>query len=470
MPVTIVGLGPGDPSYLTAAAAEALSGGKKIILRTFRCPAAGYLEEHGIKYTTLDPIYEQAEDFDELEQKAAEYILEQAAGSDIIYAVPGSGADGDGTVERLMQAAAVKIIPGVSIQTHALAAAGSAPAGVAAIPASMLTGANYSPRLPLLVLSLDDPLQASQVKLTLLQEYSDGHAAILINGETADKIRLYELDRQHGYSHETHLLVMPKEPGESYDYRDMLDIFRLLRSPEGCPWDRKQTHESLKRSLLEESAELLDAIDAGNTDEMMDELGDVLLQVVFHSCIEEERGVFSMADVIDNLCRKLVLRHPHVFGDEQCETAEDVTKKWDEIKKEKSGESDSEIMARVPKHLSAVMRADKVQSRAAKVGFDWPDAGGAIEKLKEEIGEVLSDYENGLETAASELGNVMFAAINALRLLGRDSETVLNETTSKFVARFAFMERKAAEMGRNLSEMTLDEMENLWQKAKERKQ
>lgn len=255
-----------------------------------------------------------------------------------------------------------------------------------------------------------------------------------------------------------------------------------LRSDEGCPWDREQTHDSLKRYVIEEAYELLEAIEAEDDEALVDELGDVLLQVVFHAQIAAEENRFTMADVIEALRQKLIRRHPHVFGDAEAEDAKEVVRTWAEVKRQeraanasRDGEPRS-LLASVPRSLPALMEAEQVQRRAAQVDFQWDDISGAWAKVNEELDELQRAAQSmaapAADTAASqaavadELGDVLFAVVNVARYLGVDAEQSLRETSGKFRRRFAHIEARARETGRALEEMTLEEMDALWDEAK----
>ncbi len=255
---------------------------------------------------------------------------------------------------------------------------------------------------------------------------------------------------------------------DRYSFEDLLEIMRILRSGEGCPWDREQTHESLKKYLIEETYEVLEAIDLKDRDKLVEELGDLLLQIVFHARIAEEAGMFSMDDVITGICRKMVLRHTHVFGDAKAETAEDVVNNWEAIKKkEKGAKSQTEVLKSVPANLPALMRSYKVQQKAAQVGFDWDNIEDVFSKVIEEINELRDVYKSkNVARITEEVGDVFFALVNLSRFLGTQPELALNATTNKFIARFEFMEKESREAGRKLEEMTLAEMDELWNKAK----
>ena len=253
---------------------------------------------------------------------------------------------------------------------------------------------------------------------------------------------------------------------ESYNVDDLRTIMEILRSDEGCPWDREQNHVSVRKNFLEETYEVLEAIDSGDTELLKEELGDVLMQVVFHARMEEEIGSFNLDDVADGVCKKLILRHPHVFGDVQVENADEVLKNWDAIKKkEKHQESFTETLQNVPKVLPALMRAEKVQKRAADVGFDWENARAAFYKISEEAEELSRAVEDG-GGVEEEAGDLLFAVVNVLRLLKLDPEIALNRATDKFTARFAEMERLILADGKSLAEMTLADMDAYWDRVK----
>ncbi len=253
---------------------------------------------------------------------------------------------------------------------------------------------------------------------------------------------------------------------ENYGLEDLLAIMALLRSEDGCPWDKVQTHQSIRRDLLEEAYETADAIDSGDTANLREELGDLLLQVVFHARIEQERGSFDFDDVCDGICKKLIHRHPHVFGKLELDTPEQVLATWDEVKRqEKDQRSSGEAMASVARAMPALWRAEKVQKKARKDGFDWPDWHGARDKLTEELGELDEAIAAG-ERVEEELGDVLAATVNLARLLKIDPEKALTGSTDRFVRRYERMEAMAAQNGQALSQLTLDRQEALWQQAK----
>lgn len=253
-----------------------------------------------------------------------------------------------------------------------------------------------------------------------------------------------------------------------YNFYDLVNIMSILRSPEGCPWDREQTHKSIRRDFLEECYEAIEAIDTDNRDLLLEELGDVLLQVVFHSQIESEAGGFTADDVCDGICKKLIIRHPHVFGDVNAEDSETVLKNWDAIKMQtKSQKSHSEVMHSVSPALPALIRADKIQGKAKKIGFDFPDALAALDKLSEEVAELKAAIEVGNnEETQAELGDVLFSAVNVGRLLKIDSEKALSDTSERFISRFEGMEQLCKEQGLDINSLSISELDKLWEQVK----
>ena len=251
-----------------------------------------------------------------------------------------------------------------------------------------------------------------------------------------------------------------------YDYNDLLEIIRLLRSPEGCPWDKAQTHESIRRGLLEEAYEAAEAIDARDTDLLKEELGDVLMQVVFHADIEKDAGRFDMDDVCDGVVKKLLFRHPHVFGAAHEDSPESVLVSWDKLKRQEKGQkTTADALDAVARSLPGLWRAEKLQKKAADAGFDWHDVQGALDKLDEETAELRQAVaENG--DVSGELGDVLFAAVKVGRFCGVDPEEAITLTCEKFIRRFRAMEQAALAQGRELDTLTLDEMTALWNKAK----
>lgn len=257
----------------------------------------------------------------------------------------------------------------------------------------------------------------------------------------------------------------------AYGVEDLADIVRILRSDNGCPWDREQDHKSIRRDFLEETYEVIEAINKEDTELLKEELGDVLLQVVFHSQIEREKGSFDLSEVADGVCKKMIERHPHVFGDISVETSEEVLQNWDIIKKRtKKQKTQTESMLSIPREFPALMRADKVQHKAAKSGFDWDEASGAFLKIDEELAELKEAVNSGDKANIfEELGDLLFSVVNVSRFIGVDSEEALTASTDKFINRFSEVERLAAEKGIDMKNTELSELDKLWDIAKNSK-
>ncbi len=255
---------------------------------------------------------------------------------------------------------------------------------------------------------------------------------------------------------------------EKYTYEDLLEIMRILRCPEGCVWDREQDHKSIRRSFIEETYEAVEAIDNDDPVLLQEELGDVLLQVVFHAQIEAEAGRFTMDDVADGICKKMIYRHPHVFGSVEVKNSDEVLTNWDALKqKEKHQKSTTETLESVARSLPGLIRAEKVQHKAAKVGFDWDEVSGALDKVREETAEVARAID-GDGDPSEELGDLLFAAVNVARFLKTDPEEAISRTTDKFIRRFAQVEQAARDAGKDLADMSLAEMDALWDAAKQK--
>lgn len=254
----------------------------------------------------------------------------------------------------------------------------------------------------------------------------------------------------------------------SYNFNDLIEIVKILRSPNGCPWDREQTHKSIRSDLIEETYEVIEAIDTDDLELLKEELGDLLLQVAFHSEIESEKATFTIDDVCDGICKKLIIRHPHVFGDVNAETTDEVLNNWDAIKMQtKSQNTQTQAILSVSKALPSLMRSTKIQKKAAKVGFDWNSVDGAFDKLCEEVQELKIAIENDdKENQREELGDVLFSAVNVARFLNIDSEHALYDACDKFTNRFSAVEELALKRGIDMKTATLEELDSLWDEVK----
>ncbi|MBP9989643.1 MAG: nucleoside triphosphate pyrophosphohydrolase [Ruminococcus sp.] len=257
---------------------------------------------------------------------------------------------------------------------------------------------------------------------------------------------------------------------DKYNFYDLVKIMKALRAEGGCAWDRAQTHESIKKNLIEETYETIEAINKKNPEMLCEELGDMLMQVVFHAEMEDEIGNFDIDDVADGNCKKLIERHPHVFGEIKADTVDDVLTTWDAVKRKTKGQkTTSQAIDSVPRELPALMRADKIQSKASKAGFDWDEVGGALDKLNEEIKELREAVShNDKDEINEELGDVLFSVVNVSRFVDIDAEESLTASTDKFVSRFKKVEQMAAERNIDMKTAGLDELDALWDEAKKK--
>ena len=263
-------------------------------------------------------------------------------------------------------------------------------------------------------------------------------------------------------------VYIPKNLDNKKDVHDLVNLIRTLRSEDGCPWDREQTHESIKNQLLEECYEVMDAIEKDDIDLLIEELGDVLLHVIFHAVIGEEDGYFNLSEVVDGVCNKMIYRHPHVFSNAMADTSEDVLKNWDDIKsQEKKFNTISEEIDAIANALPALLKAHKVQKKAARVGFDFENALEAAAKVQEELNEILNEYNsNNMERIIDEVGDLLFACVNLARLLKVDEEEALNKASKKFARRFKYVEDKVLQNNKSMKDVSIDELNKFWDEAK----
>ncbi|MNI34353.1 Nucleoside triphosphate pyrophosphohydrolase [compost metagenome] len=468
---------------------------KQRYVRTKDHPVVTWLEETGVTFSSFDEVYESKDDFPSVYMEIAERLIAFAGsasdGEEILYAVPGHPMVAEATVKLLrekcpLEGIGLNVIGGESFLDEAFVRLGFDPIeGFKLLDASEITAERLDPRLHTLIGQVYDEFTASDVKLSLMDIYPDdypvivGHALGVDELEQIVPVPLYELDRVQGYGNLS-LVYIPASSDDSLRIRSfqrLHEIVTILRSPEGCPWDREQTHQSIRKNLIEETYEVLETIDEDDPDHMREELGDLLLQIMLHSQMEEELGTFTAYDVIQELNEKLLYRHPHVFGDLSAEDAEAALKNWDAMKaeeKRRKGIQPEKLSALsgVPRDLPALMKAYKLQKKAAKVGFDWDSIEGVWSKLSEEIAELKDavSKEATLEEQTLELGDVLFSVVNAARYIGIDPEEALSMTIAKFIRRFSYVEEKLREVGKTPKDSTLHEMDELWDaaKAKER--
>lgn len=488
----IVGLGPGSADGITVGTLDRLQSARTLLVRTAQHPAAAELAASGLAFDTFDYLYEQCADFQEVYKEIAEIVVKAASEGPVVYAVPGHPMVGEESVRQVIKLATEanitwEVIPAMSFLDPVQTSLGiDFSTGFKLIDGLGLAGPEISPecrpdpRIPNLIMQVYNTLIASEVKLSLMLYYPNEYiikvvrAAGIAGQERLVEIPLFELDRLDWIDHLTSVYIPPY--GESaamvsrFPVDPLVDIMERLRDVDGCPWDREQTHESLKKYLVEETYETLDAIDEGNMYKVCEELGDLLLQIAFHAQIAREDGFFDMNDIIEAISQKLVRRHPHVFGRVKVRGSEEVSVNWEEIKKgelEEKGETRQSLLDGIPRNLPALMKADKIQHKAAKVGFDWPDYNGALDKIYEEIAELKEALAGGEQKSIfAETGDLLFAVVNLARLLKVNPEEALGATIRKFKERFMYMEKQALRARVDLGKMDLKELDKLWEEAK----
>lgn len=477
MPICIVGLGPGPKGYLTKQAEQALLNADCCYVQTAQHPAVESVKELGVEYQSLDALYEQAEDFDGLNKTMAEKVLEQANKKRVLFAVTGEASQGQSAVKAVVNLAeekkmTVKILPGIGVAAAAMAEAGLCSENGIQTQYGAVDLLRVDCDKAQVICDLDDTMKASEAKIALMELYPEDWQVAIVKAD-AEKMShvwcaLYEMDR-HSYD-ATSCVVVPAlsfEKRTRYVYADLQRIVNILRAPDGCPWDAEQTHFSLKSAMLEEACEAIAAVDEGDTEHLCEELGDVLLQTAMHAEIAQEQMEFTAIDMISGICQKLIRRHPHVFGEVTVSGTGEVLQNWEEIKKTERGHEPTRyLLDGVGEGMPALIRAQKLQKKAKTVGFDWQTAAPAIQKVQEECQELIGAQEEGELRTEEEAGDLLFAAVNAVRLSGVHAETALMSACEKFVRRFTQMEKLAEETGQKLQGKTLEELDLLWEKVK----
>jgi tetrapyrrole methylase family protein/MazG family protein len=465
--VTVVGLGPGGPDLVTAATASAIETVSVRFLRTSRHPAASVVGQA----TSFDHLYDAAATLEEVYAAIVEALVEAAAvHGRVLYAVPGSPAVAERTVALLRADPRVEVdvVPALSCLDLAWARLGVDPlaTGPRIVDGRRFAVEAAGERGPLLVLQCDQPNVLSDIKLSV-----DGGAAVTVLhhlglvDEAIFEVEWDELDRAVTPDHLTSLWVPTVAVPVARELVRFAELVRTLR--ERCPWDREQTHQTLTRHLLEETYEVLEAVEGlgqgpdGGWRHLEEELGDLLFQVYFHATLATEEGQFTLADVARTIHDKLVHRHPHVFGNVEARTADAVVTNWEQIKRSEKGRAS--IMDGIPGALPSLLYAHKVQRKAASVGFDWDGVAGAYPKVTEELAELR---DAAAADQAGELGDLLFACVNVARHLGVDPEAALRGATAKFRDRFIGVEVLAAERGVDLVAADLFTLDGLWDEVK----
>jgi len=477
--IVLVGLGPAKINSLSMAAHHALKNAERLYLRTARHPAAEQLKLEGVRFESFDATYEMSDTFDMVYDAIASRIIGESDQGDVVYAVPGHPLIAEESVRRILEKAQagqipVRIVGSSSFLEPVLETLQLSLDNVLILDAMTISETPPSVNLPMLIHQIYDRDVASKVKLALMKDYPDDWNVIAVlhagvDGETVKlETPLHRLDRMT-MDHLTTLYVpaLPKElRKKSFD--DLVHVMSRLRAEDGCPWDREQTHQSLKRYLIEECYEVIDAIDDDDIDELCEELGDVLLQVVFHSQIEAEEGMFTIQDVIESIVNKLIRRHPHVFGETVVADSNDVLRNWEKIKRSEKGEGwRKSALDGVPRAMPALMRAMEISKRAAKVGFEWENFDDVLSKLEEELSELREAIHlDKPEEIRNEIGDLLFTIVNIARWRNVDPEEALSLMLRRFDKRFRYVESQAREKGTDIRALTLAQMDELWEEAK----
>lgn len=483
--IVILGLGPGDPTLLTREAWELLSAAPEVLLRTRRHPTVAGLPTH-LRLRDFDDVYESGDDFDAIYASIAAAVLADAQAAperDLIYAVPGHPLVGEATVPLIRARARAlgiptRIVAGLSFVEPTLEAL---QAGVGEHAVDPLNGLQLcdalelatmhhpplNPDRPALIAQVYSRAVASDVKLTLMNQYPPPHAVWVVKGGAgAIEVSLSELDHAEHFDHLTSLYVPAL--GAIGGFEALQETIAHLRAPEGCPWDREQTHESLRGTLLEESYEVLTAIDEGDLDALREELGDLLLNIVLQAQIATEAEEFRMSDVIAAVDAKLKRRHPHVFGDVAVKDSGEVVANWNEIKKQEKaakGQHDASVLDGIAPALPALARAQKLAHRAERAGFKWDSHDDRLAKVREEIDEILGARDDAHR--AEEFGDLLFTVADWADGYGIDVETAAREANLKFERRFRALERIVRERGLDLARMSQADMLSIWREVKD---
>ncbi len=480
--ISIVGLGPGEYSLISKGALDLLHSSDRIYLRTEKHPIVNKLKET-IKYTSLDYFYDNEENFEDVYYKISKYIVELAKEGDLVYAVPGHPRVAEKTVGIIESMAnenniEVETIASMSFVDAMFNYLALDPAeGFKLIDAFEIENSYIDTNTSMIITQVYDQFIASNIKLKLMEYYDYDQEVCIVNGagvknlESKKNVLLYELDRSENLFNYLTSLYIPKSNKKMYNtVNDLENIMSTLRGEDGCDWDKKQTHESLKKYIIEESYELCQAIDNDDIDEIIEELGDILLQVIFHCQIGKEEGYFEFKDVVNEICTKLINRHPHVFNNIELDMSK-FDKTWEELKRDEKGENNiTSGLKRIPTHLPALIKAEKIQYKASLTGFDFNNIDEIFEKINEEYKELLDECNVGnIKYIKEELGDLLFSIVNLARFLHIDSEEALNLTNQKFIDRFEFIEQNVSKLNKKIEDLALEEMEELWQSAKKNK-
>ncbi len=458
--ITIVGTG-WDKGQLTLQAAEILKSGARVILHTDHCGCAVWLSENGVAYASLDALYERCEDFDEHARAAADAVLSAADAGDVVYAVPDVR---DRSAQLLMlseRSPRPAVVAGPPAEGALLALCGGE---TGFVEASDWESFHLTARENCLIRELDSRELACEVKLRLMEVYPEGNDIWVLNGgEAPAALPLFELDRLARYDHRTCALIPAQRDVtrlERFDAEHLNEIMRLLCGPDGCPWDRVQTHETLRTCMLEEAYEVIDAIDEGDMDHLCDELGDVMMQVAIHGEIARLHGEFDVSDIATAICEKLIRRHTHVFGSDSAADADEVLALWNRNKRaERHQGTCTQTLREVTRTLPSLLRAAKVMKRSGDAGLRDTDVGEVAARCASRLKKASGLAEDGLGAALMDLADIA-------QLLGIDPELALNGAVNRFIDRFEAVEREITENGGKMEDLNAEKLREYWDLVK----
>jgi tetrapyrrole methylase family protein/MazG family protein len=461
---------------MSVGAYRAIQQAGRVLVRTARHPAVDELRAEGIVVDSLDHLYDGAADFEEVYEAVVEAVLTRAqAETGLLYAVPGHPLFGERTVSLLMARAdamglSIRLLPSPSFVDAVLEGAReTADTDLIVLDAHCLDTSKLDAAIPTVVYQVHDQATASEAKLVLMERYPDEHAILIVReGRPAVAVPLWQMDR-HEFDHLTSVYLPPvPDDLRKPTWDDLVRVISRLRAPGGCPWDMEQTHESLKRNMLEEAYEVVEAIEHDDPGKLEEELGDLMMQPILHSVIAREDGFFTIDDVIAGITTKLIRRHPHVFGSLDVEDSAEVLRNWEAIKSaEPANAHRTSAVDGVPHTMPALMRAMDISRKAVKVGFEWPDAEAVLDKVQEEIEELRAELKaNDTARATDELGDLLFALVNVARWLKIDPEEALRTMVDRFIGRFRAMEAMATADKRELKSLSPEEWDTYWELAK----
>ncbi|NRG44522.1 nucleoside triphosphate pyrophosphohydrolase [Bacillus sp. CRN 9] len=481
MKISIIGLGAGDFEQLPMGVYKQLKASDHLYLRTKEHPVIAELESDGLAYQSFDHIYEAHDQFDAVYEEICSFLLQEASKYNLVYAVPGHPLVAEKTVQLLIERAEeagieLEINGGQSFLDSMFQALKIDPVeGFQLLDGTSLNKDELSLKQHMIIGQVYDSFVASEVKLSLMDLLPFDYKVWIVTaaGSKEEELRevpLFELDHHMRLNNLTSVYVPPvsDEALLNKSFNKLREIIAVLRGPNGCPWDKKQTHESLKKYLIEEAYELIEAIDEDDIDHIIEELGDVLLQVLLHAQIGEDEGFFSIEDIIQGLSEKMIRRHPHVFGEVEAENVDEVLQNWQSIKAEEKEEKPASLLDGIPASYPQLLKAEALQKKAAKVGFDWEEVSSIWDKVREEIKEFEIETENNNENMISEFGDILFAFVNIARYYQINPEEALNRTNKKFYHRFLYIEEKVRESGKDISSFSVDQLDAFWNEAKKR--